>query len=226
MTYLEICQTVRILAGAQGTGPISVEDGDTSGYETNLVRFVDTTYIDIQNARNNFKFLRASDTWNTTADLSTYTILHIPIDIKTIESIRVQKDSKWKYLVELDYDEAEYRFVNTLDSDEPVYFSREPGTGDIKMYPTPDNVYPVHLEYYRKPETMGLNEDVPMLPEEFHLAIVYKAADRFASFLGSPEIDEEYREAYRVMFQRLCSRQVPARDMRTRRGRGRRGFDI
>jgi len=234
MTYLEICKAVRILSGAQGVGPASVVESDLSGYEVNLVAFVDTTYVDIQSSRDNFKFMRADTQFSTVVDQESYTCTGLlpgvgASDIKDIQSIRIQDNGKWIYLCPLEYDEAEYRFLNTEESGKPTYFSRVPGdsNGDkIQLYPTPDAVYPAHIEYYRKPEVLEDNTDVPMLPEEFHLAIVYKAADRFASFLGSPEIDEEYKQAYKILSQKLYASQVPSRDMRPKNGRARRGFDI
>ena len=227
MTYLEICKSVRILAGAQGSGPTSVEDGDLGGYEVNLVHFVDTAYIDIQSSRDNFKFMRDDAQWGLVISQDVYDTAFIPDDIKKVDNIRIRKSNgKWKYLIELDYDSAEFTFINEDTDGEPNYFSRVPGSGNIKLYPPPSEALLVNIEYYRKPETLELNEDIPKLPEEFHLAIVYKAADRFAAFLGSPEIDEEYREAYKNMFRALCKNEVPSRDARPKTGRRLRGFDI
>ena len=96
MTYLEICKSVRILAGAQGSGPTSVEDGDLGGYEVNLVHFVDTAYIDIQSSRDNFKFMRDDAQWGLVISQDVYDTAFIPDDIKKIDNIRIRKSNgKW-----------------------------------------------------------------------------------------------------------------------------------
>lgn len=235
MNYLNICRAVRILSGAQGSGPLSVESGGANpptGYEINLVSFVDNAYIEIQNSRSDFKFMRDSTELSTIIGQATYDTddlsSPIPSDIKTIGSIRLlDSNGKWHYLTELQYDEAEFRFMNTSTNSSPKYFSREPGATDaIKLYPTPSEVQTLHMEYWIKPETMTTDAQIPKLPEEFHQAIVYKASEKMANFLGNVSGTNEYKEAYRVLFQRLCSTQVPAKDFRPRGARATRGFAI
>ncbi len=216
MTYLDICKTVRELSGAQGTGPASVEDGTLSGYEVNLVAFVDSCYIDIQSKRRDFKFMRANYIFNTIASESTYTLF--PDDIKRFKSMRVQVDGKWRYIEEVDYDKAEAAYLNTDAEGAPQYFTRVPGTvKDIKLYPTPDVIYPMYYEYFRKPETLQDNDAVPMLPEEWHMLIVYDALERFAGFMVSLTMDEKYVKAAKLMRQQFLREEVPQKDIKVSR---------
>jgi hypothetical protein len=61
-----------------------------------------------------------------------------------------------------------------------AYFAILPN-GNIKLYPSPDTATTVTIEYHRSKHVLIENSDVPLIPDNFHMVIVYKALSMYAA---------------------------------------------
>jgi hypothetical protein len=73
----------------------------------------------------------------------------------------------------------------------------------IAIGPYPASGYTVTGLYYNKPQNLVADLDVPGMPDQFHMLIVWKAAQRYGSFEAAPEVyqnaDIEYKKLMRTL---------------------------
>lgn len=213
-TYLELARTTRLLCGMQGTGPVSVVDAQ--GIEEALVRFVRDAYVDVQSLREDFKWMEVSDTFDTTATQSTYTFLDIfltdtPAFKKWQKGSFIIEDATGNknYLKEMSRDALEQKYLNSTTTKVPSEYAIEPGTNSIIMKPIPDAIYTVSFRYQRSPEILSTDAQIPILPLHFHNLIVYKAVEKMAVFLSSPETYRQYATEATKMIGQLMRMDLP-----------------
>jgi hypothetical protein len=221
MNFLNIAQTVRSLAGIQGTGPTSVVDAQ--GIEAVIVQFVKDANIDIQNLRDDFEFMEASSSFTTVVGQDTYTrtALFTPASpdvnkFKIGSFVVTDLTGKKHYLLHYEFlEEMERLYLNDITQGIPRYVGI---TADRSLYikQTPDNNYVITYKYYRNPQILSANADIPWIPEAYHMLLVYKALEKVAVYLSQPEIYRGYAtEAARAQAQ-LMRLSVPKKRIQTR----------
>lgn len=217
-TYLELAQATRVLCGMQGSGPTSVTDNQ--GIEEVLVRFVNDAYQDIQNAREEWNFLRASRSFSTSAGQDTYTLSGIftessPVFKKYKRDSFIITDSNGKqiYLKYRDFDRLEAQYLNEDREDLPTYFSIDPSNNSVVLKPTPNGAYNVNFRYWKGPESLTEAAQVPSLPLPFHNLIVYRATEKMAVYLSAAETYAKYSNEYAKMLGQLMRMEIPKKRM-------------
>lgn len=206
-TFIDMVRSVRLLSGMQGTGPSSVVDA--TGVEEVLVKFVKDAYVDVQSLREEFDFLEAATSFNTVATQDTYTKLQIfgtstPNFKKyNLHSFRItNSNGKKQYLQYVDSNVLEAQFLNSDNEELPKVYTIDPATKGVILKPIPNGIYTVEFRYWEQPEILEADADVPKLPLHFHNLIVYKALEKTAIFLNSPELYRNYStEANRMIGQ-------------------------
>lgn len=184
MNKLEIAQKVNTLAGTQGDVD-SVEA--PLGYQQVLVQMVDQAYADIQRYRKDWKFMRVkaqaalSDTLFTITNTEIQTVDRVIYDDRVLREI---SDERWVLM--------------SFNATEPKVYTVDDTTRIITLNDLDTN-YIVDYWYYRIPHEMTLNVDEPILPEEFHDAIVYKALIDLGSFLGNYDLVTYYGTKYSMI---------------------------
>ena len=211
MQFLEIAKEVRLLGGVQGIGPVSVVN--TSGYEGVLVQFVKDAWEAIQNMREDWNFMFSKASFPTIASQDNYTLT----DIFLIPQFKVWKKDSFKlrdttasYLNYKDPDRLEKIYLNSTAESKSSEFTIE-RDHSITLKPTPDSIYTITANYYRSPQLLKEDTDVPILPVSFHRIIVYGALQKLAVFLSSPEIYTKYKESHDLMLGQLMRAEVPAK---------------
>lgn len=215
MTFLEMCKTARLISGIQGQGPTSVVGA--SGIEAVIVQFVKEAYVDIQNTRNNFDFLQKSKTFSTTIGKDNYTLSDIFVSNPDLKSFKkdsfliTDENGNKKYLYERDKEDLEYKYLNSTTRDLPNELAIE-ADKSLTLKPISDGVYAVSFKYYRKPQILATDAEVPLMPEEFHQLIVFKAVEKISIYLSQPEIYRGYAtEASKLMGQMMREQVQPMR---------------
>lgn len=221
-TFIELVKVARLLSGMQGVGPSSVKDNQ--GIEEVLVRFVRDAYVDIQNLREDWKWLEASRTFSTVQGQDTYSILDIfgsstlPLKKYHLDSLVITDEvGQKRYLRYSDRDALEQRYLNSDDEQLPSFFTVDPSTKGLILKPIPDGVYSISLRYQKVPEILTENSDVPSLPISFHNLIAYKAVEKMAVYLSSPETFSNYSLETSKMLGQLMRTELPK--MRMQAGR-------
>lgn len=185
MDYLTLCQRVREEAGVSGSGPSTVT-GQT-GQLLKIVNWVKSAWNDIQMQHNDWKFHWKTLTFDTTIAEDAYTIG--ATDIREVQRVSVYGKiagiSDETMLTEVSYDELRLNHkVGTEDAGRPQYFAIR-NDGAIVFAPTPEKVYVAKVEYYRTPQVLAANTDVPIMPVHYHEAIVWKALMKFSAHYES-----------------------------------------
>lgn len=214
MNYLELCQRVRLEAGVSGTGPASVT-GQT-GEMARIVSWVATSYDDIQRSRL-WDWLRASFTFTTTPNDHDYSYTDAGIASRfaswDVQSFRIYKNSVGVN------DEIELPFVRYPDyrsvyltgpqvAGRPAEFSVSPDH-KLLLGPLPDDAYVVTGEYVKAPQTLSADADIPEMPEQFHMMIVYRALMKYARFEAAGEIYQDAEREYLALKRQLEYNQMP-----------------
>lgn len=211
MNFLEIVKDVRRLIGVQGDGPALVESA--VGVELVICDSVKYAFVDIQNLRQDFRFLDETKTFNTIIGQDNYTLQQIFLSVDPLfrsyqkDTFRIVAGTK-RILYYQDYKAQEIKYLNRTQTGIPFEFSIGP-KNDITLKDIPDSIYAVSFRYYRSPQILTASTDVPILPTSFHRLITYKALERMAIYLGQPEIFRGYSLETARMSGHLMRDQVP-----------------
>lgn len=216
MNFIEIVRSVREIVGMQGTGPTSV--ATAVGAEAVLVRLSREAYIDVQNLRPRFDFLDSKNSFSTVIGQTSYSIANVfpggtglPKEYD-LGSFTIMKDGKKTFLRYIERDILEAAYMNSTVTKVPNAFSIDFADNSILLYPTADALYTVNFRYWREPEILTTDAQIPRLPIAFHMLIVYKAVEKMAIYLNTQASYSYYNnEAMRLQGQLMRSNLRPLR---------------
>lgn len=216
MTFLEICQRTRELAGIAGTGP-STTIGQ-SGELLRLVHWVQSSWIDIQNLHKSWNFLLNDLSFETTAGKGDYTLANIGapnLRLLDSSSLRCQQTSMGyvnrQYMEAWDWHQFRdtYRFNNLVQA-RPIRFAVDPKDKSLSLASIPDaGGYTITGRYWSKPVALTLDADVPSMPDEFHDLIMYMALSKYAGYEAASEVKSEALENKSRLLAALEADQLP-----------------
>lgn len=219
MNYLSLCQAVRSRIGLHGTGPSTVVS--PTDVEMDIVDAVKDAWLDIQNSREEWDWMRTTESFETTVSKTNYTKTDLGGPSNRIA--RVIKDSfwlndgtQWGKLTYIDEDTFELLSKNLTVTSVPTYFTVHRNDGSISVYP-PDGVYSCEIDYWKVPQTLAANTDTPELPSQWHNLIVYLAIQKLSSSIASPSTQAEYAQAYATMWGQLARTQLKKKRMLNQR---------
>lgn len=206
MTFLEICKRVRQECGVSGDGPASVS-GQVGIYKK-IVDWVTAAHEEIQLKHNNWRF-----DWGTvTATLSDGVETYQPNDVWSLNARNWDFDSMYVYrtaegptsrtwLSRLDYNQ--YRQVRVPSvTGRPTYVSWAPNKA-LSFYPLPSSGLTLVADYWMEPMVMSANTDVPRIPSEHHMAIVWRAVMFWAASEENPALFQSARDNYQSVMNKL-----------------------
>jgi hypothetical protein len=216
-TFLQICQDFREEAGITGSGPVSVT-GQT-GEMLRVVNWVKKAYRDIQNRHANWDFLRFDFTFQTIANTPTY----LPTAVSLDELATWKKDSFRIYLTATgvadeqwlrcwDWNELRDTYLigtSSIQTGRPTEFAIKPDKS-VVLWPKPDAVYTIAGEYFKRAQTMTANADEPLLPDEYHDIIKWRAMMYYGAQEGATEVYAQGRGEYAGMMSALRRDQLPS----------------
>lgn len=198
-TYLELCVDLRGEAVDSGSGPSAVTG--QSGELARYVKWIKDGWVDIQNSREDWKWMRKSFTVQTVASDGEYAYGDCT---DTVTAVAIARWARWYkhefkcYLTssgvgaegqliwtEWDQFRRKYRY-GTQNDGPPVHVSQDP-TGKFCLGPKPDGIYTVSGDYQIGPQVMTADADEPEMPSRFHRLIVYEALSRYGGHRVAPE---------------------------------------
>lgn len=198
-TFLDLCADLRQETTDSGTGPAAVT-GQT-GELARIVKWIKDSWTDLQQAREDWKWMRKSFTVNTTASDGDYLYSECT---DTVTAVAIARWSRWYRdcfkifltstgvggetpLIWLDWEYFRriYRYGTQTDGP-PIHVSEDP-TGAIVLGPIPDAIYTVSGDYQIGPQTLTDDGDIPEMPTRFHRLIVYEAMARYGGNRVAPE---------------------------------------
>ena len=87
----------------------------------------------------------------------------------------------------LDYSEFQKKANDYSTTSDPYLITMTP-TKRLRIFPAPDDVYVLCADAFAKPQGMSVNADIPILPDNFHMMIVWKGLMDYAGFEESSAI--------------------------------------
>ena len=208
MTYLELCrELVRELGIAGGTGPATV--ANQTGELANVVRWIRDGNDYINNLWRDWKFLWAEYDQNVTG-------VHPPMPVGV--TVREwHRDSFWlqygtaagRKLVFQDWNVFRVAQSTGASVGTPTMFTIKPNNTLALNRPPPATV-PLHAEYWKRPDPLVNNADVPDMPAEYHRIIMVRAAIMYGNREAAGEIISGMEAEYTDLLEKLQSDQLDA----------------
>lgn len=213
MNYLQLVQRLHAEAGLGGAAPSAVT-GQT-GMNLKLVNWILTAYEDIQNLHPDWNFRKTEFSFSTTATKQNYTKTEAGVadlsswktfDVKIYSAVSDESDLEY-------YPWDDYRIVYKYgsfrtQSNRPTIFSIKPDLS-MDLWAIPEAVYTVNGEYFKNIQTLSQNTDVPIIPSDFHMILVWRALMFFGARHGSNMAYSHGQNEYSRLLTRLELNQLP-----------------
>lgn len=212
-TFLQLAQRLAREVGVAGTGPATVVS--QTGEAGRLVNWIISAWDDIQMARTNWYWMRGDFTLPLVISQRAYTSTDAGISTRfgmwDTNSLRIKKVSAddEEPIDFAPYEDFRDRYlIGPQTVDKPQTYSIDPQLRLI-FGPLPDYAYTITGEYYKANQTLSVGADLPEMPAQFHLAIVYRAMMMYARYNSAPEIYDDAQTNYMRIVNRLEMNQMP-----------------
>ena len=191
-TFLELCQRTAREIHIPGSGPTSISS--TISEEEKIIRQVANADMDIQRDYIDWKFLWDDDYSHTLAQsekvvlttsnpaiLGTWDVDSFYID-RGLSTYRLLKYVEWHT-----FRDTYHLNDVTLQEDKPEFITIRPDKR-LQLYPIPDQAYTLTGEYWKRADEMTDNNQVSIIPVEFHRLIVVRAKITWGEMNDAPDI--------------------------------------
>lgn len=214
-SFLSLCQLTREKCGISGTGP-AVVTGQT-GEMGRIVNWVQEAWIELQQKSRDWDWMRGEFCLSTAANVQDYT----PSDASLTDFSRWHTDTLRSYrssvgvadqqlLTEWRYDIFRDTYIYAGQATgRPFVFAVRPRDKALLFGNIPDDVYEIRGEYQKAARPFLIGPEIPSLPEEFHMLIVYGAMKKYAFYENAPEVAVAADGMYSRMLTRLLTEQAP-----------------
>ena len=209
MNFLQLVQQVFDESAIQGNSPTAL--ASVSGINKRLKSWTAEAWRKIQVSRPNWRWMRASASAQTVIGQRSYVpatefaltrfARWAPDTFRCYETAVGVSDEQHLFYMPYDDFRDLYEF-GTVASGRPVYFTIDP-QNTIHLGPLPDKVYTVSADYFKSYQTLSVDGDVPEMPADFHMAIVFRALMRYATFDAAPEVYDDAKNDFDAEIARI-----------------------
>jgi predicted nucleic-acid-binding Zn-ribbon protein len=221
MNFLQLVQRARRRCRVVGTGPTTVLN-QAEEY-ARLVDFTNEAWVEIQLMRKDWAWMRANMSFPTVAGQAEYTQAQIQStgtnfsnfgnwDLKTFRQYNTAAGTNSEiFLAFREYESWRdtYQISATrLATSAPVEFTVNPTLG-IGLGPVPIAGYTITGDYFKVATEMAADADIPGLPTQFHMAIVYRVMMFFGESEAAQEIYDDGKDGFERMMRMLDRHQLP-----------------
>lgn len=212
MQFLQMAQKVRQLVGMQGNGPSSVS---ATGAEGLFLANVQDAWEDLQNAKKYWKWMRSEKSFNLAIGITTYTLLTIfgpgyRFKRWLKDCFYITVSGTKRKLRFIPYERFKYLHMNDTTNSLVYEFTISPSDNSL-IFNRPNDLYTIDCGYQKGNQSLVGATDVPELPVDYHMLIVYDAVNRYANTVQLPQ-DYSMRQA--ELFGMLLRDQNPEKIFR------------
>lgn len=206
MNYLALCKRLRQEAGYSGNGPASV-DGQ-AGEMQRVISWIADAWLEIQTMRKDWRF-KLSPFSITMAEGETRSLVSLDMrDLQAESIVVIREDGSKTYPLLVSIEEIrKRRRESTSPQTYPFLVAEQDGY--IEVFPDVGESIAIEGEYYRKPDVLTDNTDVPDLPEMFHMVIVWGALMQLASYDEAGNLYQRAADNYAKLLSTLNGEQLP-----------------
>lgn len=230
-TFLQLCQALGRESSTAGTGqPASVVG--QSGRLAKFVAWVSDAWVEIQDSREGWFFLRKDFLYAASIGTMAYTSASFNIADwgKWVGDRRDAVDPEFPVsiydpaigaadegtLIELDWkDFRQVYVIGAQTNSRPQHYAIAPD-GTFNLGPKPDKAYMVRGAYVRTAQVLAANADIPICPPQHHNVILFMALTKLYEADEAPLSMQTAARRYESLLGDLRRDQLPR--IRIRRG--------
>lgn len=216
MNKLQLANRLMLECGVSGDDMATTVD--QSKELNRLVSWVNTSWVDIQSQHQDWDWMRQSCSFVTVDHQATYTPAQCGVtdfgmwDVRTFRNYETSVGAASEIFLDyMEYDawRDSYQYGSLRTSyDRPLVLTVTPAKA-IGLGPVPLAGYTVVGDYFAVPTELVLDDDEPSLPEQFHMAIVYRAMMHYGMFEAAPEVMQRGQAEFRKIMSRLERDRLP-----------------
>lgn len=217
MNFAELCREVG--SRCEITGYASINPESSTGEHGKVVSWTREAWVSLQQ-QHEWTFLRRDFSFTTALGQSTYLRAAIqaegaPVRAIDVESVRCWRESIGRadeqFMVEWDWDEWYDTFgFGIQPQSRPQVFTIRPEDSAFVLGPLPDDIYRISGKYWRQAQRLTQAADTPVIDDEMHMAIVFKAMLTYANRESAAEIKLEATERLDEVMSLMRRRYLPA----------------
>lgn len=222
MNFLELCQRTASECSASLTGP--TDTTSQIGRLGQIVKWVNSAWMDIQTRHDDWNFMRSSFTLATTSGDGRYTYSDCTdtgtaVAIANFRSWLMDKFKIYQtsagqgtetYLRPMSYTDWYWRYNTGAQTNGPPRFVIIAPDSAILLAQVPDGAYTVKGEYMKAATELSGDTDIPEMPGEYHMAIVYRAMMKYGRYNAAAEVHADGQENYVRMMKEMSRTYRPA----------------
>ncbi len=220
-TFLQLVQKTARQSGTLAGGTTVSSVAGVSGRADKLVNWVSDAYLDIQNQRDQWAFLRGEFTSALVINTLRYTGASFSLsrlaewvkDTPSFQPLTIYDSaigaSDETALHFIPFQEWRERWDRgSHDAVRPTEYSIS-HAGELCIGAKPDAAYVIRGEYVKTPQVLAANGDTPEMPERFHDIIVHRAMMMMGNSDESIVTIQTAQQEYQRLFKALCRDQLP-----------------
>lgn len=186
MNFLELCKATARESGSIAGLPSFTTVNGASGRVEKLVNWVRDAWVNIQNERTDWLFRTATFDKPLSIGVNSYTGASFALEVASWLPDTATSFSMTLYDPALGQGDETYLQQRSWDvwrsqydrgaqvSNRPTIWAQAPD-GSLCIGPKPDKAYTLRGTYRRKAQRLTLDGDTPLVPEDFHNAIIGRA---------------------------------------------------
>ena len=215
MNFLALCNRLKRKARVSGDALTAVT-GQIEEY-SRLIDWINESWMDLQLAREDWHWMRTSASCATVLNQATYTATDFAItDLGNWErdSFRVYLTTTGtageQYLSYTGYDgwRDTYQFgPSRTAASMPTVMTITPANA-VGVGPVPLAGYTITGDYFKVASELAATTDIPALPTQFHMAIVYRAMMFYGASEAASEIYQEGETEFKRFMRMLVKNQL------------------
>ena len=219
MNFLSLVQRACAEAGASGVGPATTMN--QRGEYSRFVNWVNDAWLDIQSKHQDWGWLRVSPGVSfvpaslqfTTTPAAAGAVNFGMWDRDTFRNYNTSFGIKSEVtMAYLDYDLwRDTYLIGALRNSptRPIEASISPVDKSICLGPAPDGTFTVTADYFQAPSYMVNDTDIPAMPAQFHMAIVWSALIMYGGYEGAPDAVQRGQTMLRSFMRKMEKDRLP-----------------
>lgn len=202
MNRLQLAQELCRLAGITDTGGPTTTIGQTGDYRK-AVAYIDAAHAEIQLKYFDWNFLWGTSTLSLSADIAAY---QGQSDLGIWDERRIYYDGQLLSVVAY----QDYLPDPDRETGPPEYVVIRPDN-QLLIVPTPDDAYTISYDYFKRGKVLSANTDEPLIPSDYHMAIVGRALMIYGNYESAEEAKIQGQELYEMHMKALDAHEAPRR---------------
>lgn len=222
MNFLQLCQAVALDSGTVAGVPNFTTVTGATGRVAQVVGWTRDAYIDIQNERDDWLWMRLPFSHALTIDQIEYDGADLGLDdlgfiIPDLPAERWRNLSIYESglqaqegeISQIEYQLFRQRYQRGVhDANKPMEWAWSPQE-TLLLGPKPDKAYIISGEYHSDPEELTLDTDTPSMPARYHRVIVQEAMRLMARSDEAFQVLTEKASQYDRLRNALVRTQTP-----------------